>query len=109
MEKRRIKEAFRLEQKGNLELYRKGDYFISDDQELLKKLEDKNYIEEENTINTGHYERIKNKTVEVETADLNNESEETADIKHVGGGWYELPNGEKVQGKDEAIEALKAE
>lgn len=24
--------------------------------------------------------------------------------KHTGGGWYELSNGEKVQGKDEAIE-----
>ena len=23
--------------------------------------------------------------------------------KHVGGGWYELSNGERVQGKDEAI------
>lgn len=25
--------------------------------------------------------------------------------KHTGGGWYELSNGEKVQGKDESIEA----
>lgn len=25
--------------------------------------------------------------------------------KHTGGGWYELSNGEKMQGKDEAIEA----
>lgn len=24
--------------------------------------------------------------------------------KHTGGGWYELSNGEKVQGKDEALE-----
>lgn len=107
MEKRRIKEAFRLEQKGNIELHRKGDYFISDDQDLLKKLEDKNVIEVENTISTGHYESIKNKTIEVQTVDLNNASDETADIKHIGGGWYELPNGEKVQGKDEAIEAIE--
>jgi hypothetical protein len=27
--------------------------------------------------------------------------------KHVGGGWYELSNGERVQGKEEAIEAEK--
>jgi len=27
--------------------------------------------------------------------------------KHVGGGWYELSNGEKVQGKKEAIKAQK--
>lgn len=26
---------------------------------------------------------------------------------HTGGGWYELPNGEKVQGKDKAIAALE--
>lgn len=25
--------------------------------------------------------------------------------KHVGGGWYELSDGEKVQGKENAIEA----
>ena len=27
--------------------------------------------------------------------------------KHVGGGWYELPNGERVQGKEEAINAMQ--
>ncbi|KAA0762995.1 hypothetical protein [Bacillus sp. SH5-2] len=25
--------------------------------------------------------------------------------KHAGGGWYELSNGDKIQGKDEAVEA----
>ncbi|PEZ85188.1 hypothetical protein CN374_25805 [Bacillus cereus] len=25
--------------------------------------------------------------------------------KHAGGGWYELSNGDKIQGKDEALEA----
>ena len=38
-----------------------------------------------------------------------NESEkvkpEKAFPKHTGGGWYELSNGEKVKGKQEAIEA----
>ncbi|MBD0381290.1 hypothetical protein [Paenibacillus sedimenti] len=29
-------------------------------------------------------------------------------LKHVGGGYFLLPNGEKVRGKDEALEALKA-
>ena len=28
--------------------------------------------------------------------------------KHVGGGYYELSNGEKIKGKDAAIEAEKA-
>jgi hypothetical protein len=26
--------------------------------------------------------------------------------KHIGGGWYELPNGERVKGKDEAYAAM---
>lgn len=25
--------------------------------------------------------------------------------KHVGGGWYELPNGERVQGKENAMKS----
>jgi hypothetical protein len=29
-------------------------------------------------------------------------------LKHLGGGYYELPNGEKVRGKDSALEALAA-
>ncbi len=29
-------------------------------------------------------------------------------LKKLGGGYYELPNGEKVRGKEKAIEALKA-
>ena len=29
--------------------------------------------------------------------------------KHVGGGWYELSSGERVQGKEEAIEAEKGD
>ncbi|MBO8169967.1 MAG: hypothetical protein H0Z35_12405 [Thermoanaerobacteraceae bacterium] len=28
--------------------------------------------------------------------------------KHTGGGWYELSNGEKVKGKEEAIKAQAA-
>lgn len=28
--------------------------------------------------------------------------------RHTGGGWYELPNGEKVQGKEEAERRMKA-
>ena len=32
-----------------------------------------------------------------ETADF-----KPAELRHLGGGWYELPNGEKVQGREEA-------
>ncbi len=31
----------------------------------------------------------------------------TPQIKRIGGGWYELPDGQKVQGKEAAEEALK--
>lgn len=34
------------------------------------------------------------------------QDESSEGIKHVGGGWYLLPNGEKVQGKDEALAEL---
>jgi hypothetical protein len=30
-----------------------------------------------------------------------------AEIKHVGAGWYELPNGERVRGKKAAEQAVK--
>lgn len=28
-------------------------------------------------------------------------------IVHVGGGWYELPNGERIRGKENALRAKK--
>jgi len=31
---------------------------------------------------------------------------EQKEPKHVGGGWYELPSGERVKGKEEAIAAM---
>jgi hypothetical protein len=35
-----------------------------------------------------------------------NPSIESDQLKHVGGGWFELPNGEKVKGKEEALKEL---
>lgn len=34
---------------------------------------------------------------------------ETVDVStlHTGGGWYKLPSGERVQGKQNAIQALE--
>jgi hypothetical protein len=42
----------------------------------------------------------------LETSESSTE-ETNEDIKSLGSGWYELPNGEKVQGKEKADEALK--
>lgn len=33
--------------------------------------------------------------------------ENLSQLNHVGGGYYELPDGEKVKGKTEALAALK--
>ena len=41
-------------------------------------------------------------------ADIVREEEVPEFPKHLGGGTYELSNGEKVKGKDEALEAEKA-
>lgn len=45
--------------------------------------------------------------VDVPKTESENPVIETDQLKHVGGGWFELPNGEKVKGKEEALEALK--
>ncbi|EEK75197.1 hypothetical protein bcere0007_3230 [Bacillus mycoides] len=42
-----------------------------------------------------------------ETGFLKVKQEDSDGIQHVGGGYYQLPNGEKVKGKDAAFEALK--
>lgn len=36
------------------------------------------------------------------------EEEDDGPLKHVGAGWYELPNGESVRGKEKAEKALEA-
>lgn len=43
----------------------------------------------------------------IEKGFLDKEETEPEYPKHTGGGWYELSNGEKVQGKDEASVAQK--
>ena len=43
----------------------------------------------------------KKEPVHVEPVSVDEETEQYP--KHVGGGWYELSNGERVQGKEEAI------
>ena len=47
-----------------------------------------------------------NREDNIETAENQNIDEDVYP-KHTGGGWYELSNGEKVRGKEEAIKAEK--
>jgi hypothetical protein len=60
--------------------YNQGYVYESDNIERIKELQDKGFLKD---VKTDSYP------------------------KHTGGGWYELSNGEKVQGKDEAIAAEK--
>ncbi|QWH26534.1 hypothetical protein EXW51_00150 (plasmid) [Bacillus mycoides] len=79
-----VKRAFR--DKFTLIHYSIGDSYESNDVERVKYLQDEGFLNEEQ-ITIQH--------------------KETKDPVHVGGGYYELPNGEKVKGKDAALEALK--
>jgi hypothetical protein len=79
-----VKTPFR--DKDTLDLFGVGDEYYTDDPERAKFLQQEGYLGEEI----------------VEEAD--EDSEEWP--KHVGGGYYELPNGEKVKGKENAHKAL---
>lgn len=72
----------------------KGGTYESDDPKRIAYLQERGFLGE---VISG--------PVEIDNNDgLENDD---AQIKHVGGGWYELPNGEKIKGKDEALAALK--
>ena len=45
-------------------------------------------------------------TVRIDKVDEQESSAEDL-LVHKGAGWYELPNGEKIQGKDEALKKLE--
>lgn len=62
--------------------YTKGGSYSHEDEKRIAFLIKKGFLEEQPT-------------------------DENTGIKHTGGGWYELPNGEKVKGKEEAENALK--
>jgi hypothetical protein len=64
--------------------------------------------EAEQLVNGGYAEYVDPvEEPKQETSDQKEESSITVDDYHTGGGYYELPNGEKVRGKENALEALK--
>ena len=57
-------------------------------------------------IKNGH--AIAVRIPKVETADSKQPEKETAEFPyHVGGGFYELPDGSRVRGREKAIEAME--
>ena len=79
-----VKRAFR--DKFTFVHYSVADSYESNDTERVMYLQDKGFLNKERTIDKQ--EGLKGPV-------------------HVGGGYYELPNGEKIKGKDAALEALK--
>uniref|UniRef100_A0A7U4DJX0 Uncharacterized protein n=1 Tax=Geobacillus sp. (strain Y4.1MC1) TaxID=581103 RepID=A0A7U4DJX0_GEOS0 len=76
------------------DLFGKGTEYFTEDAKRAKYLQEWGYIGKE--IEKESDEEIEN----------GNEVDED-DIKHIGGGYYELPNGEKVKGKQNAIAELE--
>lgn len=69
-------------------LIKAGDVFEADD-ERAEQLKEKQLIGKE-------------------AQDQQDDDPDLDGLKKRGGGYYELPNGEKVKGKENALEALKA-
>jgi hypothetical protein len=73
----------RFEDKNTKEVYNRGDLYENNHSERVAFLIEKGYLD----------------STEVKV--------DNQFPKHTGGGWYELSNGEKVKGKDEAVAAEK--
>lgn len=72
----------RFQDKNTKILFEVGTVYESDDTERVNFLQDEGYLDKEDVVNDEF-------------------------PKHTGGGFYELSNGEKVKGKNEATAAEK--
>lgn len=72
----------RFKDKDTKVLYSPDSFYTNEDQERVDFLIEKGYL-----------------------ANRPQQTEAVSFPKHTGGGWYELSNGEKVKGKDEATAA----
>lgn len=72
----------RFNDKDTKVLYSPDSFYTNEDQERVNFLIEKGYL-----------------------AKRPQQTETVSFPKHTGGGWYELSNGEKVKGKDEATAA----
>jgi hypothetical protein len=86
-------------------VYRKGDTFPAKGKVSKERVSE--LLSSENKVGKSLIEQL---GVDLEEADQEPEgstqySEESEFPKHTGGPWYVLSNGEKIQGKEEAIAA----
>ncbi|WP_181350539.1 hypothetical protein [Thalassobacillus sp. CUG 92003] len=109
----RVVRAFRDKENGNY-TYNKGDIFPVSGEVPAERVE--YLLSPENNLGEPVIEKINKATDFGGTEPQVPEKEEVPEAsdekeglfpKHTGGPWYELSNGEKIQGKDEAIQAEK--
>lgn len=79
-----------------------GEIHIPPNEERAKRLVELGFIRP--------VEETKSRVKEVEQEVLEHEDgvgeNQDEGIKHVGGGYWQLPNGEKIRGKEKALKAL---
>lgn len=69
----------------NDKIYEKGDPYTYENEERIAFLMEQGYLQKRKKP----------------------PKDDDTELKHTGGGWYELPNGEKIQGKENALAALE--
>ncbi|RSL32663.1 hypothetical protein D7Z54_14535 [Salibacterium salarium] len=94
MPKHEVIKPFRDKNDPKKKRYAKGKTFEGDEKRIAELVE-KGFVSP--------------KPIEEQSQKKPPDESKTEDVKHVGGGYYELPNGEKVKGKEEALKAAKGE
>jgi len=76
-------------------VFRVGSLYFTDNEERRNELATGGYIDSDAVPQSG-------------TPTFKADEALPAGVEHIGGGYYTLPNGEKVRGKEEAIAAAEA-
>jgi hypothetical protein len=86
-------------------VYRKGDTFPAKNKVSKERVSE--LLSSENKVGKPLIEQlgVESEVVEHEPSTSKESSKENEFPKHTGGPWYVLSNGEKIQGKEDAIAA----
>lgn len=86
-------------------VYRKGDTFPAKGKVSKERISE--LLSTENKVGKPLIEqlRVDSEEADQEPEESKQSSEESEFPKHTGGPWYVLSNGEKIQGKEEALAA----
>jgi hypothetical protein len=89
------------DKEDNLRTYRKGDTFPAKGEVNQERIDE--LLGKGNAVGHTLIQEVGTSQEPQDESDGGIDEEEFP--KHTGGAWYELSNGEKIQGKDEALEA----